>query len=251
MLRNEFFFNDYYPFGLEHKGYGLAQTADHPYKFGGKEFNEELGLDWYDVSARNYDPALGRWMNVDPLAEQTMEPYLYAGNNPIRYTDPTGMSKEDYVLGENGYYWDENVRSADDADLGGNEYIGKSIIDVNNHYEENNYFSSLFGIRADWGTNVGTPPAEVYSSSLTDTWADDWENSGTFLGDLTYGIANDLNVMGQAFNPFDNEITSLSGRGLNDAEITEHGLMGLANFMPAAKGVQGIKSPAGASIQSR
>lgn len=37
--------------------------------FGGKELNEELGLDWHDFHARNYDASLGRWMNLDPLAE--------------------------------------------------------------------------------------------------------------------------------------------------------------------------------------
>ena len=35
-----------------------------------KELNEEAGLDWYDVSARNYEASLGRWMNIDPLAEK-------------------------------------------------------------------------------------------------------------------------------------------------------------------------------------
>src|SRR5690606_10595791 len=38
----------------------------------------------------------------DPVAEKTMEPYLYTGNNPIMFIDPTGMSKEgietDYTL---------------------------------------------------------------------------------------------------------------------------------------------------------
>jgi RHS repeat-associated protein len=39
------------------------------YGFNGKEFQPELGLNGYDFGARNYDPALGRWMNIDPLAE--------------------------------------------------------------------------------------------------------------------------------------------------------------------------------------
>ena len=32
-------------------------------------------------------------MFVDPLAEETMEPYLYVGNNPINFIDPTGNYK--------------------------------------------------------------------------------------------------------------------------------------------------------------
>ena len=38
--------------------------------FGGKELNNELDLEWYDFGARNYDAALGRWMNLDPLSEK-------------------------------------------------------------------------------------------------------------------------------------------------------------------------------------
>ncbi|MEM9686248.1 MAG: RHS repeat-associated core domain-containing protein [Bacteroidota bacterium] len=85
---------NYYPFGLQHKGYNSQVTGTHyPYGFGGKEYQEELDLNWHDFGARNYDPALGRWMNLDPLAEDMRRhsPYNYAFNNPAYYIDPDGM----------------------------------------------------------------------------------------------------------------------------------------------------------------
>lgn len=91
--------NNYYPFGLEHKGYnGFVSTggsdAAQRWKFGGKEYQQDMDLNWYDVTARNYDPALGRWMNVDPLAEQMrrFSPYNYAFDNPIYFIDADGMA---------------------------------------------------------------------------------------------------------------------------------------------------------------
>ncbi|BFP41150.1 hypothetical protein FGF1_19950 [Flavobacteriaceae bacterium GF1] len=91
--------NNYYPFGLQHKGYNsnvssLGNSVAQRWKFGGKEYQEELGLNWYDITARNYDPALGRWMNLDPLAEQMRRHSLYnfAFDNPIYFQDYDGMA---------------------------------------------------------------------------------------------------------------------------------------------------------------
>jgi RHS repeat-associated protein len=91
--------SNYYPFGLKQKGYNNAISANgnalaQRKKFGGFELQDELNLQWYDMTARNYDPALGRWMNLDPLAEQMRRhsPYNYAFNNPIFFIDPDGMA---------------------------------------------------------------------------------------------------------------------------------------------------------------
>src|SRR5690606_27974757 len=64
-----------------------------PYKFNGKQLDEETG--WYYYGARYYDPKISVWLSVDPLAEETMTPYQYTYQNPINLTDPTGMAAED------------------------------------------------------------------------------------------------------------------------------------------------------------
>ncbi|WP_340067111.1 RHS repeat-associated core domain-containing protein, partial [Ascidiimonas aurantiaca] len=91
--------NTYYPFGLRVRGVNdgigaLGNSVAQRWKFGGKELQDELNLQWYDITARNYDPALGRWMNIDPLAEQMRRhsPYNYAFDNPVNFIDPDGMA---------------------------------------------------------------------------------------------------------------------------------------------------------------
>lgn len=120
--------NNYYPFGLKQKEYinvtsiGKGSATAQKYKYNGKELQDELGLGFYDYGARNYDPASGRWMNADPLAEKSkrFSPYVYALNNPVYFIDPDGMQAypptEEFLsnLGisvsqiQNGYEWTDN-----------------------------------------------------------------------------------------------------------------------------------------------
>jgi RHS repeat-associated protein len=85
--------NHFYPFGMNISG---LTTGDSKYRFGGKELQDDLDLMWYDFHARNYDAQLGRWFNIDPLAENYVahSPYNFCLNNPITLTDPSGMAPE-------------------------------------------------------------------------------------------------------------------------------------------------------------
>ena len=91
--------NNYYPFGLKHKGYNEVvnsnrSEAAEKYKYNGKELNEDLGMNVYEYGWRQYDPAIGRFQNIDRFTEKYMplSPYSYAANNPLKYIDVKGDS---------------------------------------------------------------------------------------------------------------------------------------------------------------
>ena len=81
----------YYPFGGIYGDTGINSSLQ-PYKYNGKELDRMHGLDWYDYGARSYDPALGRFTAIDPLAEKyyKLNPYAYCGDDPINRADKDG-----------------------------------------------------------------------------------------------------------------------------------------------------------------
>jgi len=92
--------NQYYAFGMSMYGEWSKQgMSENDYKYNGKELNSDMGLRVYEYGFRYYDPAIGRFTGVDPLADQfpAWNPYHYVHNNPLRYTDPTGMSADDII----------------------------------------------------------------------------------------------------------------------------------------------------------
>jgi len=97
-LRNELVVkqvNAYYPFGKT--AYHMDSGSGNQLKYNGKELQHfslnNISLGWYDYGARFYDPTLGRWHSVDPLAElgRRWSPYSYCFNNPILFIDPDGI----------------------------------------------------------------------------------------------------------------------------------------------------------------
>ena len=91
---------EYLPFGEllvdEHKN-----SYNSPFKYNGKEFDEETGNYFY--GARYYDPKWSIFISVDPLAEKyyDISPYAYVANNPINAIDPDGREIRFVIFGKN------------------------------------------------------------------------------------------------------------------------------------------------------
>ena len=100
--------DDYYPFGLTFNSYTRSYSKANNFKYNqgvtGKTFQGAEGkffrtervpeLGWDLTKFRAYDPALGRFLNIDPMADkfsqESLTPYQYSFNNPIRFNDPYG-----------------------------------------------------------------------------------------------------------------------------------------------------------------
>ncbi|WP_317125507.1 RHS repeat domain-containing protein, partial [Taibaiella koreensis] len=89
----------YYPHGLPIKPLSSVQAPtggyrDNRRKYQGNEYIQDLGLNWMSFGARQYDPQIGRFLSVDPLADasgqQIFSPYAAMGNAPESMVDPNG-----------------------------------------------------------------------------------------------------------------------------------------------------------------
>lgn len=149
--------NNYYPFGVRHAGSNigvnpLGNGVANKFKYNGQESETTLGLNVTEMTFRQYDAAIGRFYNIDPLAEQAYgwTPFRFGYNNPVSFRDPLGL-KEAYssqilpvwaqfmmdATPENGAVFWENVLNNYGGGVSG--YLFDGTI-------------TNFG---DWGSNIG------------------------------------------------------------------------------------------------
>ena len=86
----------YYPFGLVMAGISskAANSLENRRKFNdGTELNSDFDINLYETSFRSLDPQIGRFWQIDPMADEQEQysPFTYANNNPILLNDPLGL----------------------------------------------------------------------------------------------------------------------------------------------------------------
>lgn len=142
---------EYYPFGAQMPGRQVA--GEYRYGFNGQEKDDEVkgSSNSYDFGARIYDPRLGIFQSVDPLAGTmpSWSPYNFVFNNPLRFVDPLGLAPDDWVKREDGsVYWDKNANDQASTKAG-ETYLGKTLT-----FEYNSYIDAEL-----WDGPLGSIPA--------------------------------------------------------------------------------------------
>jgi RHS repeat-associated protein len=69
---------------------GSTGTATTPLGYDGQYTSSDTGLIY--LRARVYDPATAQFLTADPVEPITRAPYSYATDNPLNYSDPSGLS---------------------------------------------------------------------------------------------------------------------------------------------------------------
>jgi RHS repeat-associated protein len=163
---------EYTPYGevwIEWENRGVERNGTLPYRFTGKELDEETGLYYY--GARYLDPRASRWLSADPAVGEylpeaptteearkrngnlpgmggiynyvNLHVYHYAGNNPVKYTDPDGR-------------WTFSLGISANITFGGGwtGSVGIAFGDSEND-------KGSFGFYASGGETQGTPSAGI------------------------------------------------------------------------------------------
>jgi RHS repeat-associated protein len=85
--------DDYYPFGLTYNSYRRENSMSNDWKFQGQEHVDELNLGWDSFKWRNHMPDIGRFFNVDPLAEKYYynSVYAFSENKVVAHVELEGL----------------------------------------------------------------------------------------------------------------------------------------------------------------
>lgn len=167
--------NNYYPFGLKHKGYHTVVNSTNVrqnFKYNGVELEESLGLDLYEMEVRQYDSKIARFTSIDPITHFDFSTYSAFDNNPIFWADPSGADATQFLTdlfyrsGNGKTKWTNNndgTFSSNDGQttkVPKHQFYGVSITgDVMNlNHDTENFI---------WVTGYGEDPTGLYKAKAS------------------------------------------------------------------------------------
>ncbi|MEM6804317.1 MAG: RHS repeat-associated core domain-containing protein, partial [Bacteroidota bacterium] len=222
--------SDYFPFGMQMPGRS-DYVGNYRYGFNGKENDKEWGTSLVqDYGFRLYNPAVGKFLSVDPLTKDfpMLTPYQYASNRPIDGIDLDGL--EYYYFGsiqleENGECYFGLVHTQDVITI----QTGIGPLDLN---------LSTFGIEGtfvDYNGHWRLLPAEYLNYSLNNITEEEW-NSFTTIAEIEQRVQGIVGLGNKAETAV--AVTSLAD-GLKN--ILKGGFKFNRGAVPKGPGAQGSK----------
>jgi len=170
---------DYEPFG---KVNITTSTIENPLRFPGQYYDQETQLHYNYF--RDYDPAIGRYITSDPIGlAGGINTYSYVLNNPLKYTDPLGLS---VVLG--------SVCTAVGAAL-----TAQTIYDVNQYQNQVNKLNAqIKNLKAQRkkGDQCDDPSLDKSNDFLDQLIENEIQNLRDQIQNLTSGVLPGLIVGG-------------------------------------------------------
>lgn len=187
---------DYPPFGLR-MSERSSNSSTYKYGFNGMEKDEEIKGEGnsYDFGARIYDPRIGRWLSLDPLAKKypILSPYNYVANNPIKFVEYDGKdfgvyidhSQNTILITANVYTINDKTQTeASEAASNWNALSGSTVLIGGVEYTVSVEIDSKMAE----GSNDKDRFQNAHSSSNSDQIGNTYNGStGGFKGEKKYG----------------------------------------------------------------
>jgi len=198
----------------------------------GHEHLSVFGL--INMNARLYDPALGRFLSPDPYVQtpdnsQNFNRYSYCLNNPLRYSDPTGMLTWNDIIGGISL-----VAGIVLEFIPGGQGLGTSLIVTGfSHFAYTigqvqnsngqigwNEASNNAGINFGGSINFNGPTSkEKNHSKNSQSSGNTWNNSYSSDGVDASNSDHDINILADQLNHYNdaqNDLNITFGKGLDD-----------------------------------
>ncbi len=252
--------NHYYPFGLKHSAYNtqhlsyvpidqlnnlilnqmprFAGDGENNYKYNGKEYQDELGLNMTAMDYRQYDNAIGRFVVVDPFAElsYSMTPYKFAYNSPVYWNDPLGLfetrdeakayAKEHGI--RTGWFSQNKIQKGEDGTWSINNAKGST---------------STYAASADVAAVLGINEGDIVTSALVESEAKP-SKSNSFGWFTVWGSDRSGDTSGMKGTTYESvessQIPSFSGSKARDIKGSGGFLAWLKSLFTGAKDVVDI-----------
>ncbi|MFD2033701.1 glycoside hydrolase family protein [Belliella marina] len=127
--------DDYYPFGMTFNSYARPSSISQNWKFQGQEHIDDFGLNWDSFKWRNHQPDLGRFFNVDPLADKYsyQSPYNFSENQVVAHRELEGLEKIHFQ-----YVFNESQISIKKSSINGP--LGNGVLVSSNHGGNVSYY---------------------------------------------------------------------------------------------------------------